>query len=196
MSFHFLQDTLCRCIIIIFRSVKGSITAYRSKAQPHGGIGIRIKVTRRIHPTDNPVQQTFPADDLRSRRLHLHIHIEQHRQHINAQRDSRIIENLIGSIPFKKALQTTGSSQLRTCIKTIYESFLIPIIFLCDSMIDFRQESGIHFWAILLQQCRKYFLVYIQIQIRVLLNDIFQGGNNCFLLPFKVEVQNLQCKLH
>ena len=87
------------CIIIIFRSVKGSITAYRSKAQPHGG---------KLHPTDSPIQQAFPTDDLRSRCLHLHIHIEQHRQHINAQRDSRIIENLIGSIPFKKRFKPRG----------------------------------------------------------------------------------------
>ena len=196
MSFHLLQYTFCRCIIIIFRSVKRSISTYCPKTQSHGGISIRIEITRCIHPTDSPIQKAFSTNDFRSRCLRLHIHIEQHCQHINAQWNSRIVENLIGSVPFKKTLQTTRSSQLRTCIKAIYESFLITIIFLCNSMVDFRQESGIHFWAILLQQRRKYFLVYIQIQIRILFDDILQTSNNSFLLSFKVKVQNLQSKLH
>ena len=103
MGFYFFKNTFGCCIIIVFSTVKRGISAYRTKTQTHGGIGVRIEITGRIHSAYGGIQQTLITGNIHDRFSRLHINFKHLANQVNTQAYGWVVIDMIRGIPFQKA---------------------------------------------------------------------------------------------
>ena len=176
--------------------VERIVSADGTEAQAHGEVGIGIEIARSIETADGRIQQTFAPIYLHRRFLHLHIQLESLRDQVDTQTDGRVVEQLIGRVALKEALQATRSSQLGMGIKRIDKSPVIASVLRGNGVVNFGQVGRIDLRAVFFQHGCKYFLIDIDIQILVCFHNLLQVGHYDVTFAFEVEVQDGESLLH
>ena len=102
MFLHLLKDAFHGGIIIVSGPIKRSISPNRSETKPHSGIGIRIEITISIHTAHGSVEQAFPLLYLLGSFGNTLIHLIILHDQVQTQRNSRVLYQIIRSIPLQK----------------------------------------------------------------------------------------------